>query len=71
MGDKYKQICVFFTHEPSSYEYFHVLTSSHANPSSDALITKSIIDIMKYHAEMHDFIHLRKANTSYIYCNNK
>jgi hypothetical protein len=37
MGDQYKQVCVFFTHEPSSYGYFHVLTSSHANPSFDAL----------------------------------
>jgi hypothetical protein len=38
MGDKYKQFCiVFFTHEPSSYQYFQILASSHANPSSNAL----------------------------------
>jgi len=37
MGDRYKQVCVFSTHEPSSYGYFHVLTSSHANPSFGAL----------------------------------
>jgi hypothetical protein len=61
MGDRYKQICVFFTHEASSYEYFHVLTLSYANPSSDALNYKSIIDAMKYHVGMHDFIHLGKG----------
>ncbi len=33
-------------------------------------ITKSIIDTMKYHARMHDFICLGKAYTSYIYWNN-
>jgi hypothetical protein len=33
-------------------------------------IAKSIIDTMKYNVEMHNFIHLRKANISYIYCNN-
>ncbi len=38
MGDRYKQICVlFFTHVPSFYKYFHVLTSSHANPLAGAL----------------------------------
>jgi len=38
MGDEYKQVCVvFFTHEPSSYKYFHVLISSHANPSFGVL----------------------------------
>ncbi len=33
-------------------------------------VTKSIIDAMKYHAKMHDFICIGKANTSYICCNN-
>jgi len=33
-------------------------------------ITKSIIDAMKYHAEMHDYICIGKVNTSYICCNN-
>jgi hypothetical protein len=33
-------------------------------------ITKSIIDAMKYHVEMHDFIHLTKMNTLYICYNN-
>jgi hypothetical protein len=37
MGDRFKQIFGFFIHEPFSYDYFHVLTSSHADPSSDAL----------------------------------
>jgi len=32
-----KKFVFFFTHEPSFYRYFHVLTSSHANPSFGAL----------------------------------
>ncbi len=65
-------MCFFnFIHEPYFYEYFHVITSFHANPSFDVYwIAKSIIDAMKYHVKMHDFIHLGKANTWYIYCNN-
>jgi hypothetical protein len=61
MGDWYKQVyLVFFTHEPS-YEYFHVLTLSHVNPSFGAL---------NNHVRMHDFICIGKMNTSYICCNN-
>jgi hypothetical protein len=38
MGNKFKQVDVnAFTHEPSSYKYFHVLTSFHANPSFGVL----------------------------------
>jgi hypothetical protein len=33
-------------------------------------IAKSIIDAMKYHVGMHDFICVGKVNTSYICCNN-
>jgi hypothetical protein len=70
MGDRYKQICVvFYIHEPSFYEYFHVLTLSHANHSSGALnyqVHRWCNEISCQNA-----FHLGKVNTSYIYRNNR
>ncbi len=70
MGDRFKQIYVFlfmnllFTNiSMSLHRLMPILHLVH-------WITKSIIDTMKYHAGMHDFIHLGEANTSYICCNN-
>jgi hypothetical protein len=69
MANRYNWFCLFFTCKPFSYGYFHLLTSFHANFHPLHWIPKFIIDGMKDHVKMHDFIFLRKANTSYMYCN--
>jgi hypothetical protein len=70
MVDIYKQICVFLLMSPFLTNIFMFLHCLMLILHLVHWITKSIIDAMKYHVGMHDFMQPGKANTSYIYCNN-
>jgi len=72
MGDKYKWFCIVFFNSWTLFMWIFRCSNIVSWPILHSVhrIAKCIIDAVKDHVMMHDFIYIGKANTSYICCNH-